>query len=377
MKPENELFEPYLRHAQWFLSRLQNLNQSYRAYAHQVDSVISLFDNCHAQIRAAFNWTANNLADSEAAAELCVQFAVCSDSSGGNSLLDLRQTPTENRHWIERGLQAARRLGLREAEAVLLYHLAGIEFGERRLDDAIVHAEAAFGSFRDAGDIRQAAIVLNLLAILSLARGEDAEAAAHAEESLAAFRALDSAGDIAFTLSILGQINLRMKRFHDVVRVAHEGLSRARDSRDSRTAVSSLRQLAIAFIGLGEPHKALAFEAEAIQLLCEGDSSAAVWATGSGMFDLIRALGGDTVGGIQKLEQDLIDFRKVGNWLGEGFALAGIGLSEIRGRNRQSGLAHLNQSLELFMSRNYMMGVDSVRACLAKVAEDGETSVET
>lgn len=357
--------DPFELHAARFLSRLQSLTQSFRTSSEPVEFLLRALDKQRPQIDAAFAWADNNLSGSDSAAEMCVSFASCGDPGGGNSLLDLRQNPAESRHWIDRALDACRRLGWQKSEAVFRYHLAAVVFGDGRFDEATLHAEAALGHFREVGDDRQAAITLNLLGVLALAKGDAETATIYVEEALPVFRSLACSEDVAFTLPLLAQAYLKLSRFADALRVAEEARVLAREQGDHRNAVAALQKMARAFTGLGRLDEALAAEAEATAILEGSDSRQATWSTGLGTFDLVRLLATKTGGDFQKLEQDLIAFRKIGNWLGEGFALACLGVANVRHGDRQAGVAFLERALGVFAERQYVLGVNVVRKHLA------------
>lgn len=357
--------DPFELHAARFLARLESLTQSFRTSSEPVEILLQALDKQRPQIDAAFVWADNHLDGSDSAAEMCVKFARCGDPGGGNSLLDLRHNPAESRHWIDRALDACRRLGWQKSEAVFRYHLAAAVFGDGRFDEATHHAEAALGYFREVGDDRQAAVTLNLLGVLALAKGDAETATIHVEEALPVFRSLGSGEDVAFTLPLLAQAYLKLNRFEDALRVAEEARVLAREHGDHRNGVAALRKMARAFNGLGRLDEALAAELEATAILEGSDSPQATWSTGLGTFDLVRLLTTKTGGDFQKLEQDLIAFRKIGNWVGEGFALACLGVANTHHGDRQAGIAYLEQALDVFARRQYVLGMNVARKHLA------------
>jgi len=356
--------DPFELHAARFLSRLQSLTQSFRTSSEPVETLLPAFDKQRPQIDAAFAWAAANLHCSDLAAEMCVRFAGCGDPGGGNSLLDLRQSPAEIRHWIDEGLAACRRLGWRNNEAVFRYQLAGAVFGDGRFDEAMLHAEAAFQYFREVGDDRQAAITRNLLGLLSLAQSDAERAINFVQESLATFRSLESDYDITFTLVVLAQAFIKAKRFEDALRAADEARQRARERGDHGNEIAALKKVASASISLGRQDEAFAAELEATAVLNASNVSHAAWGVGLGTFDLLRLAATKTPGDYRKLEQDLIAFRKVGNWVGEGVALMCLGAANVYRGDRQAGMAFLEQARDLFTKRQYALGLNAIQKFL-------------
>ena len=363
--------DPFEFHAERFLSRLQGLTQSFRSSSESVAVLLLQFDRHRSQFDAAFDWAESHLNCSESAAAICVRFAECGDLSGGKSLLDFRQTPAESRHWIDRALDGCRRLGWRNSEAVMRHQLAGAMFGEGRFDEAIVQAEFTHQHFLEAGNQHQTAITLNLLGVLSLAKGNAEQAAIQAEESLAVFRMLGSVEDVVFTLPLLAQAYLKLSRFEDALRVATEGRALAIENGDQRNTIAALKNMAQAFVGLDQSDQALAVEAEAMTFAMQSDISQAAWTTGIGVFDLMRLLQTGAKADFHMLEQNLIEFRKIGNWLGEGLALACLGVAHKSHGVQSTGMAYLNQSLDLFTNRQHGLGKMIVRKHLADAGSEG------
>lgn len=367
--------DPFELHAARFLSRLQSLTQSFRASSEPVEFLLPAFDKQRPQIDAAFAWAAAKLDGSDSAAEMCVSFAGCGDPGGGNSLLDLRQNPAETRHWIDKGMDACRCLGWRNNEAVLRYQLAGAVFGDGRFDEAILHAEAALQYFREVGDDRQAAITRNLLGLLSLAQSDAERAIGFVQESLATFRKLESDYDITFTLVVLAQAYIKAKRFEDALGVADEARQRARERGDHRNEIAALKKVASASISLGRHDEAFAAELEAAAVLKACDVPQSAWGVGLGTFDLLRLAATKTPGDYQKLKQDLIAFRKVGNWVGEGVALMCLGAANVYRGDRQAGMAFLEQARELFTKRQYALGLNAIQKFLTDAGISESESV--
>lgn len=360
--------DPFELHAARFLVRLQSLTQSFRSSSESVEILLQQFDKQRPQIDAAFAWAEKNLEDSVEAAVLCARFAGCADPGRGNSLLNMRQSHAEGRHWIERALESCRRLGSRVNEAVFLGRLAQSEFAAGEVEEAILHAQAALGHFRDLGDDRRAAITLTSLSHMAFAKGDDASSALHLEEALAIFRFHGMVEDTAYAHSSLAVAYLRLKRFEDALRVAEDGVMIARKKGDRRNEATALQKIASAFHGLGQEDKALTAQLEATAILEGLADSETPWNAGHDTYEVARLLATGAAGDIEKLERSLAAFRKIEHWLGEGFALAGLGLTNAHRGDRQAGTDYLEQALDLFTKRQFWIGANVVRKYLAEFA---------
>lgn len=362
---------PFELHARRFLGRLQKLTEAFRAASAEIDFIMREIDRIWPQIRAAFAWSAASQDASMTAAEVCVEFASCGDPAGGDSPLALRQSPSETRHWVEVALVASRRLNWRLHEAGLLYQLASVAFAEQQLLEARKYAEQALPLFREVGESRFAAIALNLLGLIAIATKETDAAVQHFQESLAVFRTMDLGDDVAFTLGLLADAHATGGRFEEALHYAAEARTLSRE-RGNRTAeLHALMTMATALARLGKAEELNAICGEAMAL--SGDRKThATSLTAFGHFDLVRLVWTEDTEAVGQLERDLVAFRELGNWGGEGFALVGLGLGYLRHGNREAGRACLEQAHEVFSRHEYALGVAVSHRCLDKFFADSK-----
>jgi tetratricopeptide (TPR) repeat protein len=352
-------------HARRFLGRLQKLTENFRTGSTEVESILEELDRIWPQIRAAFAWSTATQDVSTTAAELCLGFASCGDPAGGDSPLALRQSPAESRRWIEAALIASRRLGSPFHEAGFLYQRASVAFIEQQFMEARHSAERALELFRNLGEQRLAAISLNLLGLIALA-GADADAAvSHLAESLGTFRALALHEDVAVTLGLLADAHVKAARFDEALVCAGESLTLSRERGNRRTELHALMTMVTAFARLGKSEEVNAVFGE-VALLTGNAKTHAVSLTAFGHFDLVRLAAMEPTEGFDQLERDLVAFRELGNWSGEGFALVGLGLGYLRNGNRKAGRNCLEQAREVFAKHQYVLGVALSRKYLGE-----------
>lgn len=350
---------------------MEHLTESLRCGAKPLAALLGHYDKHRPQIDAAFEWASRNSERSSVAAEVCIEFAGCCDPSGGNSILDLRQSQTESRRWLEQALSAARRLGWTNHEAVIRFHLAGVAVSDARTDEALQHANAALEYFRQVGDERQAGIAHNLIGVCWLIEGDSKRAIDSVSDGLTSFRNLKLDNDVIFTLILLAQACIKADRFDEAIAAADEARQLAHDRRDDRAEIDALKKLANACTRLTQHDRALAYELEAIAIRERANPSQETWPVGFGAFDILRLRATKTGGSFEELKADLVMYHQVGNWVAEGFTLACLGLATLAQSDRTTGLAFLKQSIDLFQSHHYTLGEKTIGRFLENTLADG------
>lgn len=107
-----------IRLARYYLAKLRMVETSFKwGHEHSADA-LAQFDQEWAQIKRWRDWSAEHAFEHDAIADLCMEFP-----QAGMELFLLRQHPYERLEWLEAGLEAARRLGNKKAEMVLVYLL--------------------------------------------------------------------------------------------------------------------------------------------------------------------------------------------------------------------------------------------------------------
>lgn len=358
--------DPYARHAERYLKRLQDLSRLHRTSAERIETLLEEFDKHRPQIDAAFAWAERNLDCSVDAAVICARFAGCADPRRGNSLLNMRQSHAESHHWIERALASCRRIGSRVNEAIFLGRLAQSEFAAGHLTEATLHAETALWHFLELGDGRRVGITHVLLSQLAFAKQDDEASLGHMEKALAIFQSLGMVDEITRALSSIAVAYLRLRRFEDALRVAERGISFAREHDDRRAEAAALKKLARAYHGLQQEELARKAQAEANTILEQTVAEDSPIAMELRTYEIARLVATGTSWDIDELEEALITFRKLDHWLGEGFALASLGISWVRQGNAQVGIEHLERALDVFTTNEFWIGANAVQGWLVR-----------
>jgi tetratricopeptide (TPR) repeat protein len=174
-------------------------------------------------------------------------------------------------HWAdwvtthEMGLEAARALGDRYAEAWMLNNL-GMAYGERHQGQTIRCFEQSLAISRDTGDSRGEGRAANNLANAYLEFRQYEQALAAARESLAIQRHTDSTYGEGVALGIMGETCCHLGRYAEAVEHSREALAifRRHGSRDAEA--DSLSDLGQALLGLGQADEAITTLRESLDI---------------------------------------------------------------------------------------------------------------
>ncbi|HWE89709.1 MAG TPA: tetratricopeptide repeat protein [Pseudonocardiaceae bacterium] len=168
------------------------------------------------------------------------------------------------------GLEAARRLGDRGAEAELLESLALAHFRANDLQPSVGYYEASLGIRRELGDDFGQALVLNGLGLLHLRRRDLRSAQSSYERSLAIMRERDDSYWVALLMANLSQVRFELTELSEATDLVRGALDifRARDARSSEG--NALRILSMIQRELGHPAEALRSIDRALAIAHEG-----------------------------------------------------------------------------------------------------------
>jgi tetratricopeptide (TPR) repeat protein len=184
IKAEAEaLYAARRRHAEFFHRALGAADELYQAGKPQEG--LASFDTCRADVDAALAWAQTYWRDDDDAARACIQLY-----NAGVFVLGLRLSAGERLGWLEPALEAARKLGPREAEGRALGNL-GCAYDELgKTDRAIDFHQQSRAIFRETGDRQGEANALFNLGVSHQDLGQSEAAIAFMEQALALYDAL-------------------------------------------------------------------------------------------------------------------------------------------------------------------------------------------
>ncbi|MFE1962330.1 ATP-binding protein [Streptomyces sp. NPDC059479] len=164
------------------------------------------------------------------------------------------------------GLEAARRLGDRSAEAQLLTELGMSHTRNNRLTESHASHSVALGIWRELGDRLGEAHSLNLIGLFHLRTRQLADAASYFEQALTVFREQDAAHWEATTLSNLASTHYRAGRLPEASAAARQALAAHRALSNQRGEGNVLRLLSHVEHEQGDEEKALGTAREALDI---------------------------------------------------------------------------------------------------------------
>ncbi|WP_079124878.1 ATP-binding protein [Streptomyces lushanensis] len=164
------------------------------------------------------------------------------------------------------GLEAARRLGDRSAEAQLLTEMGMSHTRNDRLTESHASHSAALGIRRELGDRLGEAHSLNLIGLFHLRTRQLADAASYFEQALTVFREQGAAHWEATTLSNLASTHYRAGRLPEASGVARQALGAHRGLGNQRGEGNVLRLLSHVELERGDGEKALGTARDAVDI---------------------------------------------------------------------------------------------------------------
>ncbi len=167
------------------------------------------------------------------------------------------------------GLDAARRLGDRAGEALLLVDLGMANSQINRFEPALECHHAALAIRQETGDRLGEADSLNVLALTYLRMRRLEEAQELLQQSLAAFQELETPAWQALVRSNLSLVHYQAGRLEEAAEVARQALTAHRESGDKANVGDALRNLSAIHLDSGRLDDALSTAQEAVEIALE------------------------------------------------------------------------------------------------------------
>ena len=257
------------------------------------------FDREFENIQAGWAWASEHWEASRDAAELCQDFPL-----RAAHLLDLRLPVQTRVVWLERAVQASRRLGDRKREGRALGNLGlaykdlgdirrAIECHERHLDIA-----------RGVGDRRGEGDALGNLASATSRLGEIEASIRYSEQALEIIREFKDRRKEGMALGNLGIAYKNLGDLKKAISLHEQHLAIAREAGDRRGEGMALGNLGLAYHKLGDSRSAIRYHMQRITIALEiGDrlgESDGKWNLALSLADI-----GDFQAAVQSAEESL------------------------------------------------------------------------
>jgi len=324
------------RHAGYYLAAGAAADDLY-----ETDAVAGLrrFDAVLPHLRAAWAWMRAQ-GDADAARWL-------SDFPGRIVyVLDLRMTPRERIPVLEAALEAARRLGDKQAQGVHLGNLgsAYADLGDPRR--AIGFYEQALEIARAIGDRRAEGSILGNLGSAYADLGDPRRAIGFYEQALEIARAIGDRRNEGTWLGNLGNAYLALGDPRRAIGFYEQQLAIVREIGDRRGEGNALGNLGLAYAALGDPRRAIGFYEQALEIDREIGDRRGEGADLGNLGIAYRHLG-DPRRAIGFYEQQLAIVREIGDRRGEGNALGNLGPAYAALGDPRRAIGFYEQALEI------------------------------
>ncbi len=307
-----------ISHSVYYSKVLGNINQMYLRGGENILPCLRLYDAEWINIETGQRVSAMYLEENRVAAQACNRYA------WQGSINSLRLKPIDRIKWAGAGLQAARLLENKEAEAAHLGNLgrAYADLGDAR--KAIQFYEEHLAIAREIGDRRGEGADLNNLGVAYAALGDARKAIEFYEQRLAIARELGDRRGEGRALVNLGNASHSLGDVHKAIEFYEQDLAIAREIGDRRSEGIVLGNLGIAYKNLGDSPKAIQFYEGQLAIAREiGDRGGE--GTALGNLGIAYKNFGDVHKAIQFYEGQLAIAREIGNRRAEGNALGNLG----------------------------------------------------
>jgi DNA-binding SARP family transcriptional activator len=163
------------------------------------------------------------------------------------------------------GLESARALGDRQAEAWMLNNL-GMVYGRQRMPEAVECFEQALAIYRDLGDVQGESRAATNAANAHFDLSQFSEALEAAQRSLPIQRRAEKRYGEAIALGIIGAASRELGRFSEAIDNLQAALAISRELDDRMTEADALSDLGTAYLGLNRADRAIGWLNESLAI---------------------------------------------------------------------------------------------------------------
>ena len=258
---EQESYAAHLRLACHYEQVAREANRLYRQGGGNVLQGLALFDLEWPHIRAGQAWAAAHANDDEAA-RLCSAYAYTTAH-----LLSLRLHPRDRIARLKPALQAARRLGDRQAEGWHLNHLGLAYVSKGEWDRAIDLYEQSLAIKEQVGDIRGIAKTTKNLGLVYGRKGEWDRAIEFHEQALETMEQVGDIHSMATTYGNLGSVYLRKREWDQAIALYQQALETMERVGDIHGMAQTRSNLGVVYQRKGEWDRAIEFYEQALETM--------------------------------------------------------------------------------------------------------------
>lgn len=257
---EDERFQAQFQFAKHYASLLKAAEDMQTARQENYFlNVLKLIDAEWDNIRTGHKWSAEFFEKNDDIANLCINYSICA-----RHFIILRVHPREDINWLKTGLQAARKLDNRQAEANSLGSLgvAYHKLGEYR--KAIEFHEQSLKIKREIGDRNGEGNSLGNLGIAYYRLDELQKAIEFHEQALTISRELGDRDGESQDLGNLGIAYYRLDEYQKALELHEQALIISREIGDRDGEGRNLANMGSTYDSLGEYQKAVEYYGDAL-----------------------------------------------------------------------------------------------------------------
>ena len=318
---EGEEHEARLKHASHYKDVLRLADDLYKEGGEKILTGLRLFDLEWENIRAGQAWVADQNGNDLALSKLCIAYP-----NAGAYVLDLRQHPREQIHWLDAALSTARELGDRRGEGVVLNSL-GTAYGDLgEVRKAIEFYEQSLAIARELGDRQGQGKALDSLGNAYAGLGEARKAIEFHEQALIINREIGDRRGEGRILNNLGLDYVDLGETRKAIESHEEALVIACEIGDRRGEGNALGSLGLDYADLEETRKAIEFHEQALIINHEIGNRHGKGTTLGNLGNAYYRLG-EVRKAIKLYEEWLAIAREIGDRQGEGIALGNLGIA--------------------------------------------------
>jgi DNA-binding SARP family transcriptional activator/tetratricopeptide (TPR) repeat protein len=234
---------------------------------------------------------------------------------------------------------AARQTGDHAAEAIALYHIAGICWQQSRHQQATDHLQQALALFRQIGDRGREAGTLGNLGLICESQGRYQEASTlHAQAQSIYRQAGDLSGEMHCLVN-LGDTEERQGRYQQAARRLRQSLAIARKFDDRYVECIALIKLGTVRMRQGDLHQAAGYFDQALGL-CREASDRYQQADALTRIGDVRLRQGRLQEACDRIQEGLVLYQEIGDRSGEADALNSLGEALLAAGQPSSARTH-------------------------------------
>ncbi|MDZ7402444.1 MAG: tetratricopeptide repeat protein [candidate division KSB1 bacterium] len=255
----HKYFDIQLRHAIYFVLRLDQLNKMYLRGGENIATALKLIIEDWENIKLGQAWAAKNSRSNPKAAELTVDYP-----DAGTQILLLYQHPLQRIEWRKAALAVSQQLNHTAAEGAHLANLGLAYLDLGQLPQAVDYFLPALEKLTSVNDQKGVVVVHINLGNAYLLMGQAEDAMQQFEQALQLSRHINDRRSQGNALVGMGSILVTSRRLNEAIDLYQQALRIIREIKNKRAEATLLADIGIAYLEIGQFHQAQNWFKEAL-----------------------------------------------------------------------------------------------------------------